>query len=72
MDDGKIGERWKEILERVNDALRHRDVLSDSELDFLLERRAKLETYIDQTYMSVAQLNWLTVIEGKIDASRPY
>jgi len=72
MDDGKIGERWKEILERVNDALRYRDVLSDSELDFLLERRAKLETYIDQTYMSVAQLNWLTVIEGKIDASRPY
>lgn len=69
-----IGKRHEEILKRVEECIEHLDYqqLDAYRCDFLAELKERLETHQEKTYMTARQLNFLTQIEGELNARVPW
>lgn len=66
-----IGERWKEVLERIDKLFtEYRHKMSDSEKAYLTDIKDKLEQWEARTFMTATQLNRLTRIEADLARSQ--
>ncbi|MFZ1430586.1 MAG: hypothetical protein WAS21_27935 [Geminicoccaceae bacterium] len=65
-----IGARHAELQKRLLRAVSYADRLDEREQDFVQDLATKLETYGERALVTVAQLNWLTRIEGKCEDRR--
>jgi hypothetical protein len=61
--DKMIGDRWQEILNRIDGVLVVRSELNDNERNFLDTLHNNLLYYKSTTFVSAKQLNWLSQIE---------
>lgn len=62
-----IGSRYKDTYDRVVNLLDLNPNLDDKTIEFLENLKSRLETYHENAFISIAQLNYLTRIETDCD-----
>lgn len=62
-----VGDRYKEIVDRLKRVSVWQDKLADNERAFVIDMLDKLNKYRENTYITAKQLNFLTHIEGTLD-----
>lgn len=66
LTNSRIGIRYVETHDRLKLIASYDDKLSDTERVFIDDLLEKLELYKENTFVSVAQLNWINRIEDKV------
>jgi len=69
-DDGKAGPRWSELLNVCEIVTDNSDQFTDTEVEFCDRLMSKFQSYKEDTFVTVAQINWLRRLEARADELR--
>jgi len=70
MDDGKAGPRWSELLNICEIVTDNSDQFTNTEVEFCNRLMPKFQSYKEDTYVTVAQINWLRSLEARAEELR--